>query len=468
MDLNMIETKDLEFFRTSLGVDHVFTGASDLEAYGRDWTRTALPKPSVVVRPGTTAEVSAIVKYCYERRLPIVPSGGRTGLAGAAVAANGEVVLTLERMNKIESIDPIGLTIKVEAGVTTQGVQEAAREAGLFFPLDLAAKGSCHIGGNIATNAGGVKFIRFGGMREQVLGIEVVMPNGEVIDMNTSLRKNNTGYDLRQLFIGAEGTLGIITRATLRLAPAPRNVHVGMMAVEHFADIPKILGVIHSVAATITALEFFTKEAHEIVLAHAVGAKTPFATKAPFYVLLELEEGQQGGDVMQGVLEKIFEAGLITDAVIASSSAQAKELWGLRENITESIAKVGHVRKNDIALAIDQLADFITALEPVVAMAPKDMQLILFGHIGDGNLHINYVGPKTESFESFQERAREVELHIFEILARFKGSISAEHGIGLLKKKDLHFSRSESEIALMRQIKSLFDPHNIMNPGKIF
>ena len=182
MDLNMIETKDLDFFRTSLGADHVFTGASDLEAYGRDWTRTALPKPSVVVRPGSTAEVSAIVKYCYERRLPIVPSGGRTGLAGAAVAANGEVVLTLERMNKIESIDPIGLTIKVEAGVTTQAVQEAAREAGLFFPLDLAAKGSCHIGGNIATNAGGVRVIRYGLTRQWVLGLQVVTAQGEVLE----------------------------------------------------------------------------------------------------------------------------------------------------------------------------------------------------------------------------------------------------------------------------------------------
>lgn len=468
MDRTMLEAKDLDHFRALLGDSHVLTGAGDLEAYGRDWTRVAPPRPSVVLRPGSTADVVGIVKYCNERSLPIVPSGGRTGLAGAAVAAHDEIVVTMERMNRIEAIDPIGLSIKVEAGVTTQGVQEAAREIGLFFPLDLAAKGSCQIGGNIATNAGGVKFIRFGGMREQVLGLEVVTAQGEVLDMNTSLRKNNTGYDLRQLFIGSEGTLGIITRATLRLAPPPRNVHVAMMAVEHFADIPKILSVIHGVSATITALEFFTQEAHEIVLAHAVGARTPFAEKAPFYVLLEVEEGAQGGEVMQDLLEKIFEAGLIVDAVIAASPAQARELWGLRENITESIAKHGHVRKNDISLAIDQLSDFISALETEVAKAPHDMQLILFGHIGDGNLHINYVGPKTESFESFQARAREVELRIFKVLASFKGSISAEHGIGLLKKKDLHFSRSETEVEIMRQLKKVFDPQNIMNPGKIF
>ena len=464
----MVELKDLDHFRALLGEANVLLDASDLEAYGRDWTRTAQPRPSVVLRPGSTSEVVSIVKYCNERDFPLVPSGGRTGLAGAAVAANDEIVLTMERMNRIESIDPIGLTIKVEAGVTTQAVQEAAKEIGLFFPLDLAAKGSCQIGGNIATNAGGVKFIRFGGMREQVLGLEVVLANGEVLDMNTSLRKNNTGYDLRQLFVGSEGTLGIITRATLRLAPPPRNVHVAMMAVEQFSDIPKILGVIHRVSATITALEFFTREAHEIVLAHAVGARTPFAERAPFYVLLEVEEGSQGGEAMQGLLEKIFESGLITDAVIAASPTQAKELWGLRENITESIAKHGHVRKNDIALAIDQLSDFIAALEVEVAKAPKDMQLILFGHIGDGNLHINYVGPKTESFESFQARAREVELGIFGVLATFKGSISAEHGIGLLKKKDLHFSRTETEVEIMRQLKKVFDPRNIMNPGKIF
>ena len=464
----MLQESHLSFFRQLLGDAYVLTSPNDLEAYGRDWTRMHTPNPSVAVLPASTADVAAIVKYCNRENLAIVPSGGRTGLAAGAVATNGEVVLSLTRMSKIECVDSVGMTMCVEAGVTTQQAQEAAKEVGLFFPLDLAAKGSCHIGGNIATNAGGVKFIRFGGMREQVLGLEVVLPDGEILDLNSGLRKNNTGYDLRQLFIGSEGTLGIVTRATIKLTAPPRNVQVSVMAVRKFADIPKILGVCNRASVQLTAFEFFTREAHEIVLQHALGARSPFVDMSPFYVLLEAEEGPNGGQVMEPLLEQIFGDELITDAVIASTSAQAKELWGLRENITESIAKHGHVRKNDISLAINQLTDFISDLEPIVHAAPKDMQLVIFGHLGDGNLHINYVGPKMQDFASFQARARAVELQIFELLGRYKGSISAEHGIGLLKTKDLHFSRSPAEIELMRKIKGLLDPKGIFNPGKIF
>ncbi len=464
----MAQEQALGFFKDLLSAQYVLTSASDLEVYGRDWTKVHEPKPLAILMPGTTEEVAKVVKYCYEHGIPVVPSGGRTGLAAGAVAANGEVVISLNRLNKIEDIDPVGLTIRVQAGVTTQEVQEAALNANLFFPLDLAAKGSCQIGGNIATNAGGVKFIRFGGMREQVLGLEVVLPNGEVLNMNTGLRKNNTGYDLRQLFIGAEWTLGIITSATLRLTSKPRNVQVGVMGVHSFEDIPKILGVCNQLAIQLTAFEFFTKKAHEIVLKHSPGARTPFAEIYPYYVLLEVEEGSSGGNVMEPLLEKIFGDELIADAVVSSTSSEFKELWGLRENITESIAAHGHARKNDIALAINQLSDFIKAVQPIVDNAPRDMELVLFGHIGDGNLHINYVGPKSEPFKDFQARARKVEEQVFDVLKSFKGSISAEHGIGLLKKKDLHYSRPESEVLVMKQIKKLFDPKGIMNPGKIF
>ena len=465
----MLQEPTLSDLRQLVGQANVLTSPSDLEAYGRDWTRVHQAKPSVIVLPASTAEVAAVVAYCQAKKLPIVPSGGRTGLAGAAVATNGEVVLSLSRMTKIEELDEVGQTIRVEAGITTQQVQEAAKQVGLFFPLDLAAKGSCQIGGNIATNAGGVKFIRFGGMREQVLGIEVVLPSGEVLDMNTGLRKNNTGYDLRQLFIGSEGTLGIVTRATLRLTPPPRNMQVSVLAVPSFESMLQILRVCGKAGVQLTAFEFFTRVAHEIVLQHALGARSPFTEKSPYYVLLEVEEGAGGVDVMQPLLEQIFAADLISDAVVATSSAQFKELWGLRENITESLSKHGHIRKNDISLAIGQLAAFTAELELEVAAAPKDIQLVLFGHIGDGNLHINYVGlNKAESFADFNARARLIELRIFERLARYKGSISAEHGIGLLKKKDLHFSRSEPEVALMRQIKQLLDPANLLNPGKIF
>jgi FAD/FMN-containing dehydrogenase len=463
-----MKNEALEFFRGALGSQWVLTGANDLETYGRDWTKVYAPKPSVILLPATTAEVSKVLAYCHKEKIAVVPSGGRTGLAGGAVAANGEAVISLQRFNKIEKLDTVGLSATVQAGVTTQQLQDAAREVGLFFPLDLAAKGSCHIGGNIATNAGGVKFIRFGGMREQVLGLEVVLASGQVLDMNTSLRMNNTGYDLKQLYIASEGTLGIVTRATVRLTPPPRNVQVAVMGVESFKDIPDILGVGNVSGVQFTAFEFFTRVAHEIVLQHAQGARTPFAETYPYYVLLEAEEAPGGGATMEPLLEKLFEKGLVKDAVIAQNPAQHKELWGLRENITESIAAHGHARKNDISLAIDQLTDFIAELEVELKSAPKDMQLVLFGHIGDGNLHINYVGPKSEPFAQFNARAREVEERIFKRLARFKGSISAEHGIGLLKKKDLGFSRPAEEVALMRQIKAVFDPHGIMNPGKIF
>lgn len=452
-----------------VGANYVKTEAGDLETYGRDWTRLYAPKPSAIVFPASTVEVSQVVKLCNRHGIAMVPSGGRTGLAAGAVATQGEVVISLNRMRNIDKLDPVGLSAVVEAGVTTQELQDAAREIGLFFPLDLAAKGSCQIGGNIATNAGGVKFIRFGGMREQVLGLEVVLPDGEILDMNTALRKNNTGYDLKQLFIGAEGTLGIVTRATLRLTPPPRNLQVAVMATKDFGDILKIAQACHLAGVQLTAFEFFTRVAHEIVLQHAVGAKTPFTEAAPFYVLLEVEEGPQGVSVLEPLLEKIFEQGLISDAVIAQSPAQFKELWGLRENITESIAAHGHARKNDISLAIDQLEPFIVDLErEILAVAPEGMKLVLFGHIGDGNLHINYVAPKTEVFSDFQARARAVEEKVFGILGRYKGSISAEHGIGLLKKKDLRFSRSEPEIVMMRHFKRLLDPKNLMNPGKIF
>ena len=471
-----------------VGAEYVLTQPSDLESYGRDWTRLHQPCARVVVKPKSTDEVSQVVKYCFDCGIPLVPSGGRTGLAGGAVAAGGEIVLSLDRMNEILHVDKVGLTVEVEAGVTTQAVQEAAAEVGLFFPLDLAAKGSCQIGGNIATNAGGVKFIRFGGMREQVLGLEVVLPNGEVLPLNSGVRKNNTGYDLKQFFIGSEGTLGIVTKATLKLAPPPQNVQVALLALKSFKHVPRLLEQIHCSGAQVTACEFFTKAAHQIVLRHTHGAQTPFAEMYPYYVLLELEDrGTAHGEsssVMEVLLEKMFERDIILDATIATTTSQMRELWGLRENITESIATHGHARKNDIALAVADLGPFIDDLQALIESHQKEappsvqgqdqdhmigtMEIILFGHIGDGNLHINYVAPKNEDFRDFQERARKIEEKVFGLLPRFKGSISAEHGIGLTKKKDLHFSRTKYEIELMKSIKKLFDPQNIMNPGKIF
>lgn len=458
----------IEHFKSLVGATNVLLKPEDLKAWGADWTKVFEPKPMCIVLPANTSEVSKLLSYCNSNQLAVTPSGGRTGLCAGAVASEGEVVINLNRMNKILEVDAVGLTITSEAGVTTEALQMAAKEVGLFFPLDLAAKGSCHIGGNIATNAGGVKLIRYGGTREQVLGIEAVLANGDVLDMNVALRKNNSGYDLKHLFIGSEGTLGIVTKAVLRLMPKPKNLQLAIMAVETFTDIPKILQAANLEGVTITAFEFFTQVAHKIVLKHLPGARTPFQEMANFYVLLEVE---QMGDapVMETLLEKLFEGGLITDATIAANSTQFKEFWGLRENITESLSAHGQVRKNDISLAIDKLEGFVTALEALLKkMQPKDMELVLFGHIGDGNLHINYVSPKTRDTKEFQTEGRAIEEKIFALLTDFKGSISAEHGIGLTKKKDLHFTRTKEEVEWMRKTKKMWDPVGILNPGKIF
>jgi FAD/FMN-containing dehydrogenase len=371
-------------------------------------------------------------------------------------------------MNKILKVDPISLSIVAEAGVTTQALQDAAANAGFFFPLDLAAKGSCHIGGNIATNAGGLKLIRFGGTREQVLGVEVVLANGEVLDLNYNLRKNNTGYDLKQLFIGAEGTLGIVTKATLKMVSKPRNVQLACLGMDGFPSVLEVMKEINLYGLQVTAFEFFTRKAHEVVLRHFPSIKSPFEQRAEIYVLLEVEEGLGSGGVLEPFLESMLNKELIMDGVLAQSSTEFKALWSLRENITESIQAHGHVRKNDIALPIDRLGEYIDEMMHVVRQCAGNIEVLLFGHLGDGNLHLNYVGDFSMDAGEFQKLARMTEEKVFGLLPKYRGSISAEHGIGMLKRKDLHFSRSGGEISLMRRLKDVLDPANIMNPGKIF
>jgi FAD/FMN-containing dehydrogenase len=459
----------IEALKAIVGDKYVKTEAADLQTYGRDWTKAHEPKPCAIVFPSTTEEVSKILAYCNKNNIKVVPSGGRTGLAAGAVAANNELVISMDRFNKIEHVDTIGLTVSVEAGVKTQAVQEAALEKGLFFGLDLASKGSCQVGGNIATNAGGTKLIRYGGMREQVLGLEVVLASGEVLDMNSSLRKNNSGYELKQLFIASEGTLGIITRATLRLLPKPQDLQLTCMSVSTFQNIPRILSLCNQMGVTLTAFEFFTKDALDIVLRYQKHLKNPFEQIANFYVIVEIERGPKGSEnMLEPLLEKALELDLIQDGVISSSSTEFKELWGLRENISESISQYGHVRKNDISLPIDRLDDFVNDIEKILKISPKEIQLILFGHIGDGNLHINYVAPKTLEKDTFNKLSYDVERKIFGLLPSYKGSVSAEHGIGLTKKHDLASTRTKGEIDIMRQIKKVLDPKGIMNPGKIF
>lgn len=458
-----LERTHSDFFLALLGEKRFIEDPVEVKEYAKDWTRPASVSASCVLLPNNTQEISKILAYCNEHRLALVPSGGRTGLAGGAVATQGEIVLSLSRMNKVLNVDTTGLCIEVEAGVTTQALQEEALRHNLFYGVDLGARGSCHIGGNIATNAGGLKFIRFGGTRDQVLGLEVVLPDGQILDLNRALPKNNTGYNLTQLFIGSEGTLGIITKATLKLAKKPKTVRVACLGFESFAPVAQCLELCHQESLVITAFEFFTDSCLAKVLQSFGNLKAPFSQKVPYYVILEIEE--HSGSELEEFLQKVFEKNLIVDAVLSSTTEEFRNLWSLRENITESLARLGHVRKNDISVAVKDFPAFFKKMEPLKG---SHIEVLFFGHVGDGNIHVNYSAPNSVDMKTFLDEAIKVERKVFDTVHDFKGSISAEHGIGLNKKEEFRRTVSDLEVSYMKEIKKIFDPRNILNPGKIF
>jgi FAD/FMN-containing dehydrogenase len=433
-------------------------------AYGRDWTRVHEPAPCAVARPRTTAEVAALVRFCAAHGVAVVPSGGRTGLAAGAVAARGELVLSLERMRRMDPVDRVAQTVRVQAGAVTEAVHEHCAPYGLTWPVDFASKGSSHVGGNIATNAGGVKVIRYGLTRHWVLGLEVVTAQGEVLSLNGALEKNNTGVDLRQLFIGSEGTLGVITEATLRLSRLPGALDVMLYAVP---DLPAVLRLFEAARQgpfTLSAFEFFTERAAARVQRHR-GLTPPFAVGQGCYVLIEVEATQR--EALEQWAAGLFEQELVSDGVLAHGRAQSAALWQLRESISESLSATGVLHKNDVALPIAALAPFCAALDALFAERYPGWEVVLFGHIGDGNLHINVMKPDDLERAEFFARTGEADHALFALVRDHGGSISAEHGIGLLKKPYLAYSRSPEEIALLRAIKRAFDPMGILNPGKI-
>jgi glycolate oxidase subunit GlcD len=454
----------VKFFRSTVGDKNVLTDPDSLKTYGSDWTKFP-SNAGLVVLPGSTAEVAAVLKYCNDNRIAVVPSGGRTGLAAGAVAQNGEVVLSLSRMNKIHEIDIVGKSIHLDAGVILQVAQEKAKEAGLFFALDLASKGSCQIGGNIATNAGGLKLIRYGGMREQVLGLEVVLADGRILDLDHNLIKNNSGYDLKHLFISSEGTLGIITKARLRLVNPIKDLGLALFQTDRFQNVPDIITQCSQHGVKLTAFEFFSDKAVNVVLRQFKHLTFPFGQRSAYYILMEWEN--VGPFDVEDFLGSLAEVGKITDAVMASSSAEFTNLWSFRENISEAISSKKFVKKNDVSVPINKLSPFVAALENA-AQDSKDIEIILFGHIGDGNVHINYVSDSAIAKEEFLKQTSKIEEEILDLLKKFQGSISAEHGIGLLKKDGLKHLVPELNLELMRQIKAVFDPKGILNPGKIF
>ena len=451
--------------REALGDEGLTTDPAELAEFGRDWTKVFAPRPLAVAKPKNAAQVCEVLRRCNSARVGVVPSGGRTGLAGGAVAANGEVVLSMSRMRAMGPVDSVGRTVRVEAGAVTEAVHEHCAEHGLTWPVDFASKGSSQVGGNIATNAGGIHVIRYGLTRNWVLALEVALASGEVLDIGGPLEKNNTGLDLKQLFIGSEGTLGVITAATLKLTALPPETDTMLFAVPDLARVLSVFRAAQSAPFILSAFEFFTDKCLARVTNHR-GLTSPLGSPASHYVVLEAERAN--AEKTEAWLTALLESGDVTDGTIAQHKLQAASIWALREGISESLSATGLPHKNDIALPVAALETFTAALEALIAEKYPDFEICLFGHIGDGNLHVNIMKPDALDKAAFLARTHEVDHAIFSLVKAYGGSISAEHGIGLLKKPFLSFSRSPAEIEAMRAVKRALDPNGILNPGKIF
>ncbi len=455
----------LDGIRAFIEPVHVRTDPDSRLNYGRDWTRLHAPNPLAVVLPGSVEQVQQLVCYANAHRLPLVPSGGRTGLSGAAVACQGEIVVSLERLNQILDFDPVDRSVTCQAGVVTEVVQNFAHDHGLYYPVDFASRGSSQIGGNIATNAGGIKVIRYGLTRDWITGLKVITGRGDLLDLNRGLIKNATGYDLRHLFIGSEGTLGFIVEVTLKLTRPLRTPSVLVLGVPDLNGIMAIYNLFRG-KLELTAFEFFSEPALRHVLKK--GLHRPFESETPYYVLIEFENPEDlHTDTALGLFEHCVEQGWLADGVISQSEAQAKELWRLREDISESISEY-QPYKNDIAVRISRVPALLTEMDKLLKQEYPDFKVLWYGHIGDGNLHINILKPADWEPTMFAAQCGTVSAHLFEMLKHYGGSISAEHGVGLTKKPYLHYTRDETEIAYLRAIKQAFDPNGIMNPGKIF
>jgi FAD/FMN-containing dehydrogenase len=427
----------------------------------------------LVVRPASTAEMAAVVRVCAAARIPMVPQGGNTGLAGGGVPWEDgrSVVLSLGRMNRVRSIDPVDHTITVEAGCVLAEVQRAAEAADRLFPLSLGAEGSCQIGGNLATNAGGIAVLHYGNMRDLTLGLEVVLPDGEVWDGLRALRKDNTGYDLKHLFIGSEGTLGIITAATLKLFPRPRSVETAFLGLGRVEDAMALfVRARGSSGDQLTAFELIPRLGLEMALAHVAGVRDPLAGACPWYVLLEVSSSRSESGLrasLETFLTETMAAGLLRDGVVAASATQAKDLWRIREGMVEAQKHEGGSIKHDVSVPVSRVADFILRATAAVEAKLPGIRPLAFGHVGDGNIHFNLSQPPRADTAVFLQRRAEFNHLVHDLVRGFGGSISAEHGIGRLRREELPRYKSPLELALMRRLKRALDPDDLMNPGKI-
>ena len=472
-------TDFVDRLRTIVGDKGLITDERDKHPFLTDWRENYLGKALAIVRPATTEEVSAVVKLCAAEAVAVVPQGGNTGMSGGATPQEDgrEIVLSLTRMNRILEIDKVGYTMTVEAGVVLKTIQDAAADADRLFPLSLGAEGSCTIGGNLSTNAGGVQVLHYGNARQLVLGLEVVQPNGDIWNGLRALKKDNTGYDLRDLYLGAEGTLGIITKAILKLWPKPKDNATSWSAVPSpQAAVELLSGAYAASEDNVTSCELMGRQGIDLVLHHIPGTTDPLADRHDWYVLMEWSstrpprEGDNSAtlrDKMEAYLGEAMEKGLVLDAVIAQTEAQSKALWALRENHTEASKQEGPSIKHDISVAVSKIPPFVPEGLAAMKKALPGCRPLVFGHVGDGNLHFNCQAPAGWTKPQFAPYVEPISGAIYDLVTAYGGSISAEHGIGRIKLEELAHYRSQTELDVMRQLKRALDPHNIMNPGKV-
>lgn len=456
-----------------LGPKGVLTDPSDTAPYVTDWRARHTGKALLVALPKTTEEVSRLAAYCYEAGIPMVPQGGNTGLVQGGVPgpSGKEIVISLRRMNRVLDINPASDTAVVEAGVVLAALQGAAAEKGRLFPLSLAAEGSCMVGGNIATNAGGIHVMRYGPMRDLVLGLEAVLPNGAVWEGLKTLRKDNTGFDLKQLLIGSEGTLGVITKAALKLFPAPKAKATALAAAATPRELLRLLAFLKErFGERLTAFEILPSPALEMVLKHIPGARDPLSAPFPWYAVIDLWDTAPNpalSDQFAEALALAMDKGLIKDAVVAKSGAEAKALWLLRETIAEAQKQDGDGIKHDVSVPLDKIPEFLNRADAAVEKIVPGFKRVAFGHAGDGNIHYDPCPPEGMDQKTFLAHRDKVNRAVHDIVAGLNGSISAEHGIGTTRREELAHYKPETDLALFRAIKKAFDPKGLMNPGKL-
>ena len=455
-----------------VGEAQLLVGNTDTAPYCEDWRGRYRGQALAVVRPGNTPEVAKIVAACAEAKVAIVPQGGNTGLCGGATPLGDrpEVVLSLTRINRLRSIDAANATMTVEAGMTLHAAQTYAAEVGLYFPLSLAAEGSAQIGGNLSTNAGGTAVLRYGNARQQVLGLEVVLPDGRIWNGLRGLRKDNTGYDLKQLFIGAEGTLGVITAAVLQLQPQPQSSATAWVAVADAAAAVALLGRLRAtLGERLSGFELMARAGLELVFAHIPQTRDPLPGFL-WYVLVETQESRRGGDLeawIEAALAEAVENGLIREALVAQSQAQAADFWRLRESISEAQKREGFSIKHDVSLPISRIPEFLERAGAALAADFPGVRVVTFGHLGDGNLHYNLSMPGASDNAAFLYTTPRANRLVHDLVADLGGSISAEHGLGQLKREEIRRYKSPLELELMARIKTALDPQGLMNPGKV-